>query len=377
MASPSIPARLIRITLTAPLLEGGIGRVLVNLADSWCERGVEVDLILDHRREALMPEIHPKVTVFESKGSHPVFKAPWLAHYLRRRVPTGILTAVPRHTVWALHARRISGLPVSVVTNVHNNYLHALEAVRPNKRRRRVALLQRYYPRCEAIVPVSRGAAKAFSQLTGIPEEKLSPIPNPVVTSMLVQKANEPVAHPWFNDSIPIVIWVGRLEYQKNVDLLIDAFDRVRPTVACRLAIVGAGSETAKLVGRINASPYWDDIVLLGHQDNPYRFIRRSAVLALCSRWEGFGNVLVEAMALGTPVVSTDCPSGPAEILDEGSFGPLVPVGDADALASAIQQCLHHPTPAATLIAAAQRYRSDLIADRYLKLFTAGRVLNP
>lgn len=358
-----------RITLTAPLLEGGIGRVLVNLAAGLCERGIEVDLIVDHRRETLMPEVHPKVVVFQSNGSHPLFKALWLVNYLRRRLPTGILTSVPRHTVWALWARRLSRVPVVIVANVHEDYSASLNVARPGKRRRRVALLRRNYPHCDAIVPVSHGTAQAFSRLTGIPEEKLVSIPNPIVTSMLSVKANEPVEHPWFGETgTPIVIWVGRLEYQKNVGLLIEAFDRLRAAVVCRLAIVGSGSEEKKLMEQADTSPYRGDIVFLGHQDNPYSFISRSSVLALSSRWEGLPTVLVEAMALGTAVVSTDCPSGPAEILDQGRLGPLVPIGDAEALASGIKQCLLQPVPPAVLIAAAQRYRSDIIVDQYLEL---------
>jgi glycosyltransferase involved in cell wall biosynthesis len=360
-----------RITLTAPVLEGGIGQNLVNLAASWRERGIEVDLILDHRREALMPDIPSGMTVIESGGSHALFKAPWLARYLRRRAPAVILTPVPRHTAWALRARRLSRVPVVVAANVHQDYLACGERLRPGKRRRRDAQLSRDYRRCDAVIPVSRGVARSFSRLTGIDEARLTPIPNPVLTPALAARAREPVDHPWFGDGgPPIVIWVGRLEYQKNVDLLIEAFGRLRADTPCRLAIVGTGAEEASLMALARASPQRDSIAFLGHQANPYRFIGRSAVLALCSRWEGFGNVLVEAMALGTAVVSTACPSGPDEILDDGRLGPLVPVGDAAALAAGIRQCLLSPVPPATLIAAAQHYRADLVAGRYLELFS-------
>lgn len=360
-----------RLTLTAPVLEGGIGRNLVNLAAIWCDRGIEVDLIVDRRREALMPDIHPAVTVFESGGSHPLAKAPWLAFYLRRRVPAGMLTPVPRHTVWALRARRIARMQAAIVANVHEDYSVPLQLMRPHKRKRRIALL-RSYRRCDAIVPVSRGAAQSFARLTGLPEERLTPIPNPVVTPSLAARAGEPVNHPWFEDrSVPVVTWAGRLEYQKHVGLLLEAFERVRASFSCRLAILGTGTEEPALRARAQASPYHEDIAFFGHQDNPYRFIARSAALVLCSRWEGFGNVLVEAMALGIAVVSTDCPSGPAEILENGRLGPLVPVDDAEALAAGIHRCLSSPIPAAVLIEAAQRYRSDIVAERYLELFGA------
>jgi glycosyltransferase involved in cell wall biosynthesis len=358
-----------RITLTTPALDGGIGRNLINLAAAWLDAGIEIDLLIDHRRDTDMSGLPAEVTVLESGGSHPISGIPWLVRYLRRRRPAGILTPVPRHTLWALRAKLISRVPASVVANVHNNYLMTLNTMRPSKQRSRLRLLRRHYPRCNAIVPVSRGAARAFAQLTGIPQDRLTPIPNPVVIPSLLARAAQPVDHPWFDQqSIPVVIWVGRLEPPKNVGLLLDAFDLLRAHIRCRLAIVGRGSEESALKIRAQASPYHDDIAFLGYQDNPYRFIRCSTVLALSSNWEGFGNVLVEAMALGIPAVSTNCPSGPAEILEDGRLGPLIPVGDAAAMAEGIKRCLHDPIPPAVLIDAAQQYRSDRVAQRYLEL---------
>ncbi|MCC6208700.1 MAG: glycosyltransferase [Gammaproteobacteria bacterium] len=362
-----------RIALTVPALDGGIGRNLVNLASGWRDTGIDVDIIVDHRCPTEPPDIPAGVTVIESGGSHPVVKLPWLIRYLRDRRPAGILTPVARHTVWALRARTCSRVPVSVVANVHNDYRMTLQALRPGKRRSRIAVLRRYYPRCDAIVAVSHGVARSFSQLADIPENRLTVIPNPVVTPSLAALAEDSPGHPWFDaPEIPVIIWVGRMEPQKNAMLLIEAFDRLRATTPCRLAFVGTGSEQPGLIERARTSPFRDAIVFLGHQKNPYGFMRRAAVLALSSDWEGFGNVVVEAMALGIPVVSTDCPSGPAEILENGRWGPLTPCGDAAALAAGIRQCLEQPLAPAVLQEAAQRYRSDVVAKRYLHLLSGG-----
>ncbi|MBK9132157.1 MAG: glycosyltransferase [Gammaproteobacteria bacterium] len=362
-----------RIALTAPALDGGIGRNLVNLASCWRDMGIEVDIIVDHRCPTEPPDIPAGVAVIESGGSHPIARLPWLVRYLRRRRPVGILTPVARHTVWALRARTCSRVPLAVVANVHNDYRMTLQALRPGKRHSRIAALRRYYPRCDAIVAVSQGVARSFSQLVDIPEHRLTVIPNPVVTPALVARAETPPGHPWFDaPSMPIIIWVGRMEAQKNADLLVEAFDQLRTTTECRLAFVGTGSEQPRLIERARTSPYSDAIAFLGHQKNPYGFIRRSAVLALSSNWEGFGNVLVEAMALGVPVVSTDCPSGPAEILESGRWGPLIPPNDAAALATGIRQCLEQPLAPAVLREAAQRYRSDVVARRYLHVLSGG-----
>ncbi len=359
------------VTLTAPVMEGGIGRNLLNLAHALLECGVDVDLVVDIRRGHYLGELRPEVTVLESGGSHAFTGVPWLARYLRRRRPEGLLTPVPRHTVWALRARSLSRVPVRVIANVHNNYAMTLTAMKPRKRCRRIATMRRHYPRCDAMVPVSRGAADAFANVTGIPVAQLTVLPNPVLTADLQARASEPVDHAWFNDDArsPVFISVGRLEHQKNLPLLLHAFDLLRARLPCRLVIIGDGSQRHDIERRIKQSPHAGDILLLGHQDNPHRFVARAATLVLASRWEGFGNVLVEAMALGIPVVATDCPSGPAEILEHGRYGPLVPVDDAEALAEGMHQCLRAPVEAAVLIGAVGRYRADVIARRYLEAF--------
>lgn len=358
-----------RITMTAPLLDGGIGRNILNLATSWLGMGLSVDLVLDEHGGPYVAQLPAGVTVFESGDSHPITKVPWLAQYIRRREPQAILTPVPRHTVWALRARRFSGPKPAVVANVHNNYEMTLAAVRARKRRTRIALLRRHYSRCDRIIPVSEGAALAFARLTGIARERLTPIPNPVVTPDLIRLAASDTDHPWLQgDGPPVIISVGRLEPQKNVQLLLEAFDRLRAARPCRLIIVGGGSELQRLQSQARLLCAADDVDLVGYQDNPYRFLRRASVFALPSRWEGFGNVLVEALALGVPVVACDCPSGPAEILDGGRLGPLVPVDDSAALAAGIARCLDDPVSSSVLIDAAGRYSADEIARQYLSV---------
>ena len=363
-----------RITITTPALAGGIGRNLVNLAQAWVNDGVEVDLIIDATCDTQTEGLPASVRTYVSGGSHPVAKLPWLVSYLRKRRPLGVLTPVPRHTQWALRSRWLSRVPTNIVANVHNDYQQTIQDLKAKKQRSRIALLKRYYPHCDAIVPVSQGAAKSFSLVTGIPENRLNVIPNPVVTEAMQLAAKESVEHEWFlNKTLPIVIWVGRIEHQKNLDLLIDAYDLLKRNIDCRLALVGSGSEEAQLKTRIDRSPHRNSIELLGFQKNPYRFISKSSVLALTSRWEGFGNVLVEAMALGVPVVSVVYAGGAAEILENGKIGPLVPMDDPPALAEGLAQCLLQPTDSDILINHAQKYRADVIARQYLQLLTSPR----
>jgi glycosyltransferase involved in cell wall biosynthesis len=199
------------------------------------------------------------------------------------------------------------------------------------------------YPRADAVVAVSEGVAKDLNQVLGLPLAKMDIIYNPCVTPELAAKAQEPLDHPWFAPGEPpVILGVGKLEAQKDFPNLLRAFAQVREIRPARLVILGWGpdAEKQKLDALIQELGIEADVQLPGYITNPYAYMARSALFALSSRWEGLPLVLVEAMAVGLPVVSTDCESGPAEILDHGKYGALVPVGDHQALAQAILEVL-------------------------------------
>jgi glycosyltransferase involved in cell wall biosynthesis len=175
--------------------------------------------------------------------------------------------------------------------------------------------------------------------------------------------------HLWFSPGQPpVVLSVGRLVPQKDHATLLRAFSRLRAGRAARLVILGDGKDRKSLELLASKLGVADDVSLPGFESNPYRYMRRCAVFVLSSAWEGSGNVLAEAMACGAPVVSTDCPSGPAEILGDGKYGPLVAVGDHEALAAAIEASLDHPPPPGDLRSRADVFSSSRSADAYLKL---------
>jgi glycosyltransferase involved in cell wall biosynthesis len=162
-----------------------------------------------------------------------------------------------------------------------------------------------------------------------------------------------------------VFLGVGRLVPQKDFTTLIRAFARLRRVVAAKLLILGEGPERGRLNTVIRDLQLEADVELAGFAPNPFAYMRRAAAVVLSSRYEGFGNVLVEAMACGTPVVSTDCPSGPSEILEGGRYGPLVAVGDETGLADAMQRVLRHPIDPGELKARAAAFSVDVIADQY------------
>jgi glycosyltransferase involved in cell wall biosynthesis len=205
-----------------------------------------------------------------------------------------------------------------------------------------VRLLMKWlYPFADQVVAISRGVQDDLHKWIGLPPGKVRTIYNPVVTTGLSGLASAPIPHPWLaQGEPPVVLGVGRLTEQKDFASLIRAFATVRKTRRCRLVILGEGELRAELEALVNELRLDDDVLMPGFQNNPFAWMGRAAVFVFSSVFEGLGGALIQAMACGTPVVSTDCPSGPAEILEDGKWGSLVPVGDVQALARAITDTL-------------------------------------
>ncbi|MGI9952916.1 glycosyltransferase [Moorellaceae bacterium AZ2] len=333
-----------RLTLFLPSLRGGgAERVMVNLARGFVEQGLDVDLVLAKAEGPYLSQVPPKVRVIDLGAPRVLASLPGLVRYLRRERPQALLSAMDHANVVALWARRTARVPTRVVVSVHNTVSRA-SANAPSLRARFTPLWVRlFYPWAEAVVAVSKGVAEDLIRFTGLPREKVRVIYNPVVTPELFAKTEEPLDHPWFAPGEPpVVLSVGRLTPPKDYPTLIRAFALVRKERPARLMILGEGEERSKLEALVRELGLEADVALPGFVDNPYKYMKRAAVFVLSSAWEGFGNVLVEAMAVGMPVVSTDCPSGPAEILEGGKWGDLVPVGNVELLAKAVVHTLEN-----------------------------------
>ena len=190
-----------------------------------------------------------------------------------------------------------------------------------------------------------------------------------MVSDELDRRAAEPVDHPWLVEStIPVVLGIGRFSPQKNFRLLIEAFALARRRQPLRLILLGEGSLRADLERHAEALGVAGDVDLPGFDANPFRYLRHAAVYVLSSDWEGLPTALIEAMACGTPVVATDCDSGPREILHDGEFGRIVPKGNADALAEAILATVKAPGDSRPRIARAREFSLDRAVDRYLEV---------
>ncbi|MFP4696093.1 glycosyltransferase, partial [Thiohalospira sp.] len=181
------------------------------------------------------------------------------------------------------------------------------------------------------------------------------------------ERSQAEVQHPWLIESTPVVMGVGRLARQKGFDVLLPAFASLRRQLAVKLILVGEGAERAALQQQAEDLGIAEDVDLVGSVPDVFPWLRRASLYVLSSRYEGLPNVLIEALAAGAPVVSTDCPSGPREILEEGRLGPLVPVDDAEPLAAAMERTLQRPPPAGETEASLERFRSDRVAAQYLE----------
>jgi glycosyltransferase involved in cell wall biosynthesis len=225
-----------------------------------------------------------------------------------------------------------------------------------------------FFGRIDRIVCVSRGVAEDISGITGIPMEEIAVVANPVGTRDLYRFSEEAVEHPWPGDrQVPVIVGIGRLTEQKDFTTLLRAFAKVREQRKCRLIILGEGRKRTELENLISSLDIDQDVSLPGFVANPYSYLSRCSLFVLSSKWEGSPNVLTEALALGVPVVSTDCPSGPREILEGGKYGYLVSPGDDDALAEAMLRTLDNPLPVNILKEAVSRYTVEESVSGYLK----------
>jgi glycosyltransferase involved in cell wall biosynthesis len=266
---------------------------------------------------------------------------PALVRYIRRERPQVMLSALDRTNILALWARRLAGVQVHLVVSERNTL--SVDAENPQNWRaaQMPRLAKRYYPWADSIVAVSRGVADDLAYVTGIKREQIEVIYNPVITPELQKMAQAPLDHSWFlSEQPPVILAVGRLSEQKDFSTLIRAFANVRNKQPVRLLILGDGPERASLENLSEQLSVEDDVCLMGFVANPYPFMRESAVFVLSSRWEGLPGVLIEALFCGVLLIATDCPGGSREVLADGRYGRLVPVGDVHSLAEAIEETL-------------------------------------
>jgi len=360
-----------RVAFFLPSLDGGgAERVLVNLAQGFAKRGLRVDMVLAKAKGPYLSQVPLEVQVVDLGARRVLYSLPSLVRYLRQERPQAMLSTLNHANIMALWAKKLAHVPTRLVVREANTVSISAASAPTLKGKLMPYLIRVFYRWADVVVANSRGVAEDLLRLVGPPPDKVKVIYNPVVTPELFVKAEEPLDHPWFRrGEPPVILGVGRLTKQKDFPTLIQAFALVRKKRPARLMILGEGEERPNLEALVRELGLKGDVALPGFVDNPYKFMKRAAALVLSSRWEGLPNALIEALALGTPVVATDCPGGSREILEDEKWGRLVPIGDIEVLADAIVDVLSNPKlPEESIKRVIRRFDLDCIVVEYLKV---------
>lgn len=350
------------------MMGGGAEKVVLLLANGMAARGIKVDLVLAKAIGPYLKELSPAVRVVDLGVKRAATSLFPLVSYLRRERPQAMLSALNHANIIAIWAKMLSNVNVKLVLSVHGNVSQSHAKSRSFREKSGLPLMRWFYPKADGIVAVSRGVADDLATFLKLPRSSVSVVYNPIDADAVRKLANKSFNYPWFqSQEVPVLVSVGRLVPEKDFSCLIQAFAKLRHSRDARLIILGEGPLREDLEQEVRAFGLERDVFLPGFVDNPFAIMRAADLFVLSSAWEGFGNVLVEAMACDIPVISTDCPSGPAEILENGKWGHLVPVGDVNSLFSAMMEALdstEHPDVSAR----ASDFGVDQAVDGYLQL---------
>ncbi len=343
------------------------------------ELGLDVELVVVRRQGVLAGDVPEALKVVELSAGDPsapergvssrdvLAAIPLLARYLRRRRPMVLWSGAKAVNLAALAASRLAFVSTRVVMTITNDLYHRGSA-QDRGRALATLVIRRVYPSADKVITLSRAMTDDLVEKEGLPPELFAIIPPPIDLERIDRLGREAVDHPWLQSGQPpVVLNVARLAEQKGHPILLEAFAEAARSRELRLIIMGEASEEARreLEARVDALGIAGKVDIADFDPNPYRFMTRAAVFVLSSLWEGFGIVLAESMACGCPVVSSNCPYGPAEILQGGKVGRLVPVSDSHALAEAILSEIDDPTDAAILEKRARDFGLDSLMKRY------------
>jgi glycosyltransferase involved in cell wall biosynthesis len=353
---------------------GGAEKMFRRLALAFAQAGVRVDLVLATGGGPNAEGLPSDIRVIDLHRSRVLASIVPLARYMTTARPDALIATLTYANIAATCARAMSAHRPQLILREANTLSES--SLEPIKARSRLlpALARLAYPHADAIVGVSAGVAENLVEQVGIPRALVRVIHNPTFDREIITLMREPLDHRWFRDGgPPVALSAGRLTAQKRFDTFIHAIDIARRTRPIRAIILGEGEERARLEALIRELGLDDSVDLVGFRKNPYAYMAGARLYVMSSAFEGFPNALVEAMACGLPIVSTDCPSGPREILamdgpGTGTYGTLVPVGDPDSLARGILFELGCERDSSVSQRRAQEFSPERAAARYIDL---------
>jgi len=345
---------------------GGAERAFLRLAGGLAAHG-PVDIVVAGAGGPLVGEAPARVSVIDLGCSRVAAALLPLARYLREARPRALISGLTHANLVAIVAHSLARSRAALVVSEQLHFTAELEHALSLSARGTAVLMQLFYPRADRVVCVSAGVADDITRTARLRPRSVIVIYNPLPVADLRQLAAAPPDHPWFTAGAPpVVLAAGRLTPQKDFPTLLHAFSEVRDHTDARLVILGDGPERPRLERLVTDLGLGQTVDMPGFTKDPYPYFGAAALYALSSRWEGLPTVLIECLAIGLPIVATDCRSGPGEILKGGQLGTLVPVGDAAALGKAIVGALASPRPIPD--DAVDPYRLERIAGEYLAL---------
>lgn len=358
------------IAIFLPSLEGGgAERNMVNLSKGLVDMGRRVTIIASHAVGAFIDEVPDQVDIVDLECPRTFSSFSPLVRELNRLSPDVLLSTMNYANVIAIMASKSTRKRLPVFVREANT-LSKTEAQAENIREQAVPVLARwFYPNATQIVSPSQGVADDLVDSFEMPISKSIVINNPVVDDSISSLAAQLPSGFSFPKKIPVVLGCGSFSEQKDFPTLIRAFSKLRERRKAKLVILGKGKLYDSYLRLVSELGLEKDVVFPGFVSNPFAFMSRASVFVLSSKWEGLPNVPIQALACGCPVVSTDCPSGPREILSGGRFGALVPVGDVEALSNAIGRTLDAPLSKEILKKRAADFTVEAIAQQYADMF--------
>jgi len=352
------------------LTVGGAEQVTVSIVNDLATRGYAVELVVAQFDGKLRSALRADVEVVELSPS----RTPGLGvaaefgpivRYLREAEPAALFPHLPRMSVVCLAAAQVAGTDTAVFPTHHSAYGQGPE----DEIKARVVdwLVKHLYPTADRVIAVSDGVADGIARLTAVDRADISVLHNPVDVGQVRARACDPVDDRWIeDDKTPVVLFVGRLVAQKDLETWLWAFSQLHERDPDVRGVVAGQGPQRKQVSEVVADLGLQDVVAIpGYVDNPFRYMSKADLFLMSSRYEGLPTVLIEALACGCPVVSTDCPNGPREILADSAYGRLVPVGDHEALAAAAAATLADPPASDRLQARADDFAPAVVMDDY------------
>ncbi len=351
---------------------GGVERVVVNLLKGLVKYPISIDLVVFEKQGHFLNEVPPEVRIIELSANSRLRRVFPLVGYLRKEKPSILISQLVQFNVIAIIAKFLAFIPLRIllVEHIAFNSLEVDFQDNIENKINLINLLRRFfYPKADVVAGVSQGLATELEKHLKMRSGTVKVLYNPVIDNNIVAKSQANIEHPWLQTGQPpVFLAVGRLAPQKDFLTLIKAFAIFRQKHIARLIILGEGAERQRLESEVFNLQLESDVSLLGFTDNPYAYMTKASALVLSSRFEALPTVLIEALACGCQVISTNCPHGPNEILGANKYGWLVNTGDIQELADAMEKALSNPIDRKLLIQRAYDFTVENAVAEYLKM---------